>query len=1164
MERLVSEANLYKGKHKLRLLFVLVASVMCALLLPNMGSSTWASPDQQGTTYPVVGKVLMPDGSPAAGASVEARTPYRGDYKVYGTATADTSGQFKMELPQGEYHLQAVRGTLVYFDYSEALVHVRADGTVKGPLEITLKPGCLVRGRVIDKTNRQPVSGVRILTRDGDHAETAAGGTFSFVLPKWSHTMIAVKEGYYRPIVHVDVASRDTLEILFETKPGGTIKGKITNEKGEPIAGASVGAQLTYFHSQRVKTDANGEYSLPGYDPNARVEVCAGAEGYKSDSKEGIVFPPGQREVTVDFRLAPVKFRSVSGRVTREDGTPIKGALVAYGFSDCYAGYKTTKTNENGEYTLKRVDTTENIVAAQAKGFAPAFKFVEADIDAKADLVMKPGHSLEGKIVDINGNPIEGVWVSISVESDEMARMGFCGESAYRWVEHKATSDKKGRFRLDNLPAGRIFIETYAEGYSDIDRMALEVDRKDHVITLLQPGQISGTVLSAATGRPIKQFKISVDFSSRGTSFSSPDGRFTLSGLAIGDPHMVIAEAPGYTREVIGNVAVKPSSEIDYTAVKFKLRPAPILRGRVVEEGTGKGIEGVLVTAIDISRHGMSSFSWRWFAEPEDQITTRTDAQGRFSIKNIPAKRAAVILEKAGYGKIFLGEVNIHQPVKAAMSKGATITGTVADDSGKPLPGVGVDVKSADYGITYGWAETDASGKFQVTDLPPGEFQVMRDDKDHRTARIHHARVAAGQTYEVNWNRPEEAEIRGTVTFRGTPLADAYFLVYPECKHYFVAVGKTDESGNYRIPIHKAGKYRITTYKGDWTDPDQIKGGFAAVVKPGVNRLDPALPGASISGTAYDRKTGKPLANAEVSVCIRQNEREYFNWGPGWYWQHTEPIWFHKRNVKTDAAGRFEVKNLPDGEALIALEPEGTAASRIPCAIFRLKKDEKRENVIVRVPRLGSAEITVQNAKTGAPMAEIYPVRVNSWGFLFYPDAKKVASCSGGSCSAGLDISAEGTARFSSLPPGRYKVYTLARDKHTAAPVPFDVKPGQTTKTTVKLRTSEAVVFQLKETASDRMPGYPWVGYRISRPGSKKPVLEDSQGPYWGKVRHLFGDPVREARVLVPPGVYEVEAVLRCERFEGRYEATEDLWRMKRIVKVAPGKDTVIEISRNK
>jgi tetratricopeptide (TPR) repeat protein len=82
------------------------------------------------------------------------------------------------------------------------------------------------------------------------------------------------------------------------------IKGKVTNEKGEPVVGAAVVIQGTDVkRDYPVKTDKKGEYFYMGI-PFGEYRVIVRAPGYQPDFASGIK-PSMSQESEVNFTLKP-------------------------------------------------------------------------------------------------------------------------------------------------------------------------------------------------------------------------------------------------------------------------------------------------------------------------------------------------------------------------------------------------------------------------------------------------------------------------------------------------------------------------------------------------------------------------------------------------------------------------------------------------------------------------------------------------------------------------------------------------------------------------------------------------------------------------------------------------------------------------------------------
>ncbi len=494
------------------------------------------------------------------------------------------------------------------------------------------------------------------------------------------------------------------------------------------------------------------------------------------------------------------------------------------------------------------------------------------------------------------------------------------------------------------------------------------------------------------------------------------------------------------------------------------------------------------------------------------------------------------------------------------MSKGATISGIVCDDAGKAMPGAYVSIQRVDENVRFERVKTDGKGSFRVTDLPAGRYQVELH-RDGRITRLHETEISTGQEYEVDWDRPGEGEVEGIVTLRGAPVQGATILLYRGGEAFYDAVGSTDANGRYTVSVPKAGKHYVRFAKKGAKSPyDDVSSWASLTITPGKNRLDLVFPGASVSGRVIDQTTGKPMANATIHCYVKQSEQKSYGNRSWWSRQHLHPYWSRERKAKTDAEGRFEISDLPAGECAIALELAGLEWARIPGCTFRLSKDQKKEGLAVRIPEVGSAHIAVTDAETGKALPDIRVTCVDESGFFFYPEVE--ASCSPASCVVPQILTHEGRTVFANLPPGKYRVFPLT-DSYLPAPAHFEVKAGQVTDATLKLRTGGRIVFRLSEPADDPVPGRPWVGFRVTT-FDGKPVLEDAKGPYWGGVKFLAGDPPREGAVPIKPGSYRIEAVLRLCNSVGLanfpIESDDNLWTSTQTVDVVDGQDTVIEI----
>ncbi len=100
----------------------------------------------------------------------------------------------------------------------------------------------------------------------------------------------------------------------------GVLRGKVTNEEGDPISGAKVSTLKA-----STTTDANGEYQL-AFHPVGSYDVTASAYGYQSSIVNKVSVNEGQT-TTQDFSLTPLPLIQVCGTV--RDGSGQGWALYA-------------------------------------------------------------------------------------------------------------------------------------------------------------------------------------------------------------------------------------------------------------------------------------------------------------------------------------------------------------------------------------------------------------------------------------------------------------------------------------------------------------------------------------------------------------------------------------------------------------------------------------------------------------------------------------------------------------------------------------------------------------------------------------------------------------------------------------------------------------------
>lgn len=100
----------------------------------------------------------------------------------------------------------------------------------------------------------------------------------------------------------------------------------------------------------------------------------------------------------------------------------------------------------------------------------------------------------------------------------------------------------------------------------------------------------------------------------------------------------------------------------------------------------------------------------------------------------------------AGFGLLLLFLVSPH-PLRAQAS-GTTLSGTITDPSGKPVPNAKVSVKNTTTEESAA-AQTDASGRYSVPNLAPGDYEVSVSADGYSTNTTKVKLAGAPQTLDL-------------------------------------------------------------------------------------------------------------------------------------------------------------------------------------------------------------------------------------------------------------------------------------------------------------------------------------------------------------------------------------------------------------------------------
>jgi len=853
-----------------------------------------------GAAGAIAGRVVDPSSTPIEGAVIhlvpdESPRGAGGRFAGFGVPLPEIDAEEGRTLTDAE-------GRFRYEGLAESAsfgLVVRAEGWVgerRGglrpagdPVEFVLAAGEAVTGIVVDPAGR-PVPGALvaagptvaelgegIVLSVGGHfgEETAvlpvatsdAAGAFSLAGIPPGRFSIHASHDRYSPSHPLNLMQGQE-GITLELRPNTVVEGRVVDESGAPVAGASVRSMSGMLFGDgprrggEAETDESGAFRLEGLSPG-QIHLIARAEDRPlRGTPEPVTVGEGETVSGIEIVLA--RAARITGVIVDPAGTPLAGATIRlrdHAGDGGRGGRSSATSGEDGSFVLPAIspdpDAIEPLLHAHVEH--PAHAEAESapftlrpgiDIDL-GTIALVEAVTISGRITDLAGAPIEGAEVHLVRGGVEQGSSEFefevitasigAGGGSPQIIRHGApggtTSDAAGDYRLRVREPGSFRVAAGAEGCQRAESAEIAVgDRSIAGIDIALPPalQITGLVVDEL-GLPCEGVAVRATAEGRGGSSerTGPDGRYRVDGLTAG-PHLLDLAGEGWS--LAGD---PPQAEAGETGVTLVARRPGRIAGRIVDAASGRPVTTFTVrSAPDLRGGGVFSFGFdlggveyhdpdgrfllEGIAPGSHRITAkapgRVEGKATVEVASASTTEVTIALELAG---IILGRV---VDSAGAPVEGATVTWErIAEDGGasdeSPAEefavafSVGMEGGGGAFhirGLGAGPARTDEDGRFRLDGIADGEVRVHIRHDSFRERTEEPLRARKGEETDAGTLVLERGStLRGTVRLSGGSRP-----MWSNVRLFAVAGGEPRSSdvgdqGAYEIGGLDAGEYRV-------------------------------------------------------------------------------------------------------------------------------------------------------------------------------------------------------------------------------------------------------------------------------------------------------------------------------------------------------------------
>lgn len=624
----------------------------------------WAAPAQVAPETTKLGALVRDaQGKPIVGADV-VLVKRDGESEKTESLKTDAQGRFSFDQSASKAQL-----SIEIFVGAPGYALQRALFTSLDKNEITLKPGVTATGKVVDADGK-PVADARValtmlvLSAEDEPnsslryvqlealkdsalegalaAKTDADGVWRLAdLPVGSQGVFQLDDPRFARADKSGVAGEKLPD--FKAVPGASLKGRVVNAEGKPVADARINANvgengLSSYASTATAPD--GTYSLEGLpEGNATIKVSSPNSALAPTSIKGVAVTAGQTATAPEIRLnaGVLLTGEVLDKATKK---PVEGARVM-AMGD-FGNAPSAATGKDGIYQV-RVPTGQirfYLYSQPEEYVRDMFTDANANITAAStnapDFAIQRGLTLTGTARDETGAPAVAASINAGNSWDGApALVDEAGNWTLKGVnpqphEMGATN---GKVRLETSGDWQIVgdgLVAAREG-APVNLTLQRIERRDVTLRVVTPD-----------GEPVEgaSVRVAIVFDPRNHStrfenaISNARGEVTVKKLRPDESAEITPEKEGYALQKTGVISTLDANKARTTDAILTPKNG-MVRGRIVD-AAGVAVAGASVAVL-------------WPGDLRNAKTwVQSDANGKFELGNL---RAGELLIGAARGR---------------------------------------------------------------------------------------------------------------------------------------------------------------------------------------------------------------------------------------------------------------------------------------------------------------------------------------------------------------------------------------------------------------------------------------------------------------------------------------------------------------------------------